>query len=567
MEVSPARIAEMLAPLADRFNAERAADEAAGVGRQYNRRVTKRDLAMTWLLAGEASTVGELEHTTGIPTHGLNACLNALEGDGWLVRIKTRLGDQFRQQIPVDDNAGALGPGQASTRLVMLTRTAAGPNVPAAAVASGGMRYSLHAVLSVHVTVELGVPVEDPAARRRAADDPDAARPRAAEDDDAARRRAVVEPDGAPARHDAARRRAATETDGAPARREAARGRAATPDDGAPARHETARPRAADSPHTLSKENQSVFSSTPSPRIDRSIDQGAREGGGETSWLVPGQDRPLSRLLCRFTKIPYSDPSSPDLVGLFRKAAPGRVFANFLALVEELGSDSKRGIPNRGALTIHAEGNKGEWSYETTRDSLVALGVNEDDAEDLAWYVCQRVVAAIEQQIARRDEAMRKKCAKRGEAFVPVERRTGWIRSIIRNGDAYQLALEAAQQRHRGRQAAEAEANKRQLLAHRAEVAGKAAREAGRTPDAAAKAEEIRRVVAEAKAKDLVDALAEIKKAGGMLGTLVTKRASELRTKHPDESNTAIVRRVAQSPSLIGAVADALTAAKEPRRG
>ncbi len=256
--------------------------------------------------------------------------------------------------------------------------------------------------------------------------------------------------------------------------------------------------------------------------------------------------------------MPFSDVSTPDLVTLFRNYAPGSVFATFLSLCEEAGGCNQGGL-NQGVRSERSA----SWSHAATRDALARLGVQDHAAASrLAWMLCPATVAALAQI---REECDRKAARGTGRKIDHV---TPWAETVIRSGTPYARAWESAVQRFKGRQAERDAIAKRQEQEAAAKSRAKAARDAGRTPDAAAKAEEIRRTIADAKVKDLVDALAEVKKAGGMFTTLIAKRATELRSKHPDETNGEIVRRIAQSPSLIGAVADALAKlAKESRRG
>lgn len=120
MDVSPARIAEMLAPLAEKFNAA-AAHKGDDGRRRYVPRLSGWDLARVWLVAGACVSVDQVRAAADIGIHTATASLRVLETGGWLVRRPTASGDEFDQRIllSVSDNPDALGPAQPGTRLVM----------------------------------------------------------------------------------------------------------------------------------------------------------------------------------------------------------------------------------------------------------------------------------------------------------------------------------------------------------------------------------------------------------------------------------------------------------------
>lgn len=373
-----------------------------------------------------------------------------------------------------------------------------------------------------------------------------------------ARTRSVGEPPyGAQAHDPNARTRSVGEyPNGAQAQQATARVRAVVSANGAQAQHTAARVRADGAPRALNKENQSV--SLLSSEMDRSIDPSAREEGQSRAWSIPGQDHPLCLVLSRETGMPYSDPNVPDLVTLFRRHEPGRVFAAFLALVEE------RGGANQGAMNAHTDA---EWSHERTRAALQHAGVLDADAAgSLACVLCPRTVAALHDRRQARDANERDVAKRERRGFKPIDNVARWFLRLVQNGHPYEAALTAAKHRHEGRTKAADERNGRQLAANASKIDAKTRREQEARDAEARKLAELDQIRA-ATDRQLREALDHLVNPGGRRTNVVcTKAARALIAEQLAAGQTP--RDVARLDRVRPYVVCTLTTPpKEPARG
>lgn len=516
MDVEPARIAEMLQPLADNFNAPhlRAKAEAEAQGRRYAfPQLRGWDLARVWLVAGACWSAAQVRDAADVGIHTARAALALLEEAGWLVRSSTRNGDRFEQRWPVDDNAEfANSRGRADSMLCQPGGGGAPESTPAGARLDGrnpviqGMRQNPSVrCLSVTITIQL-LP-----------------------DDQTARQRAIDPGHGAPAR-------GTTAADSAPARGVPARQRPERPGDSAPARGVAARQRPECPPGALREEVNTE--NTESSETDRSIDRIAREG----TWSTPGQDDPLSVILERETGTPFCGPSTPDLVTLFRRVPPGQLFGAFLALVAE------QGRVNLGSLNAHAEGSRGgPWTHAAMRDALVALGVRDHATADaLAYRVCPELLTIVRARMAKRT----------------VQYPGRWIPACLARGDVQEEALAAAQQQHKGRTAADAQRNGHQLAANAARIDAKARQAAEAKAAEERKAEELD-AIRRATDRQLRDALAHLVSPEGRRCNIIVGKLARAQIVEQLAAKTA-ARDIARHDRIRPAVVLALAAIRTP---
>lgn len=525
MEVEPARIAAMLQPLADKHNADpaRAAAmaraQASGVRLAFPE-LTGWDLAKAWLVAASCWTAQQFKDAADLGIHRAQAALRVLENGKWLDRVRTRDGDRFRQRFP--NNADFADHGELTHSLLCqpgpggsaktgpgktpeTDRAGANAGPDGGAIVGGGMSHAPALCLSVTIQITL-------------IDEPNAARRRATDARDSAQARDGAEPDSAPARWVPARQRAGV----APG--------------SAPAREPEARQRAAGSPGALREEVNTE--NTESSETDRSIDRIAREG----TWSTPGQDDPLSVILGRETGTPFSDPSTPDLVTLFRRVPPGQLFGTFLALVAE------QGRANLGALNAHAEGTRGgPWTHAAMRDALVALGVRDHATADaLAYRVCPELLTIVRARMAKRT----------------VQYPGRWIPACLARGDVQEEALAAAQQQHKGRTAADAQRNGHQLAANAARIDAKARQAAEAKAAEERKAEELD-TIRRATDRQLRDALAHLVSPEGRRCNIIVGKLARAQIVEQLAAKTA-ARDIARHDRIRPAVVLALAAIRTP---
>lgn len=532
--MNPARIAEMFAPLATAKNAQ-IPTRRVGITVRPVVELHGWDLARLWYAAsGGPVPVASIGEAADLGTHKATHGVAALEATGWLQRQRTATGDTLTATVPapeIDDNA----PGSRSPQggdMISYVNLAGGLNPPRLHADRGRMN-PIRVVVELSIYLPGGAHVTEDPARMRA----DAPTPGAHVTDDPARMRADPSPPGAQVTTPPARMRADT------------------PPGGAQVTNDPARMRAEQPPRALSKENQSVSLLSPEEKTDRSIDQTSRGWEwGKAGLRVPDADSSIAVRLAALTGTPYESArgdNAPTLRELFRRFAPGRVFAAALNRIEAGGSC------NVGGLSGATVENLGRWDFDETRAALLAFGVESADlAAKLAPYLCPLTVAALAERFRSRPKS-----------YAAVGTVGRWALKCVQGGELYADAARAARERFTGRENADKARNGTQLAANAARLDAKAQRERDAQEAERRKAAELEEI-RNATDRELREALAHLVTPGARRTNVVCTNATrKLITDALAEKQTP--RDVARLDRVRPFAVHALNAlaAKEPARG